>query len=356
MGLPTGALALAPQADASTSSSKQEAAKQRADITDEQAKSAIQHAHDQFRYVKDGKNADYIPFLAQVNPDYFGIVLVTVDGRVFEVGDSQQPFAIESVSKPFTLARLLQDVGAETVETKIGANATGAPFNSITVIEENKEAKRPPAGNPLVNAGAIASVSMVPAGNADERWARILGTYNLFAGRNLSVNQEVYRSESDTNTRNRAIAWLLKSYDVIPGDPMEALDIYTRQCSVAITAKDLAVMGATLANGGVNPLTGKRVIDEKNAEKVLSMMLTTGLYENSGKWSFDVGLPAKSGVGGGIVAVVPGRFAIATFSPPLDEAGNSVRGQKAVQSIVDSIGGDVFNDHAPGTGQPAARP
>ncbi|RKG72410.1 glutaminase, partial [Corallococcus sp. CA049B] len=314
-----------------------------AQVSAAEAKEALQQAYARFRGVKDGKNADYIPSLAKVDPNLFGIVLVTVDGRVYSVGDAEHPFAIESVSKPFTLARILQDVGAEQVETKIGANATGEPFNSIIAIELNQEAKRPPAGNPLVNAGAITAVSMVPARDANDRWSRIQGTLEDFAGRRLSVNEDVYRSESATNTRNRAISWLLKSYDALPGDPMEALDLYTRQCSVNVTAKDLAIMGATLANGGTNPVTGKRVVDADNAQKVLSLMLTTGLYENSGDWSFTAGLPAKSGVGGGIVAVVPGRFAVATFSPPLDEAGNSVRGQKAVESIITALGGDIFS-------------
>ncbi|MCY1047119.1 glutaminase A [Corallococcus sp. bb12-1] len=323
-----------------------------AEVSAAEAKDALQRAHARYKGVKDGKNADYIPSLAKVDPGLFGIVLVTVDGRVYSVGDSEHPFAIESVSKPFTLARVLQDVGAAKVEKKIGTNATGEPFNSITAIEQNKEANRPPAGNPLVNAGAITAVSMVPAQSSDERWTRIQDTLNAFAGRELTVNEDVYRSESATNTRNRAISWLLKSYDALPGDPMEALDVYTRQCSVNVTAKDLAIMGATLANGGMNPVTGKRVVDSENAQKVLSLMLTTGLYENSGDWSFTAGLPAKSGVGGGIVAVVPGRFAVATFSPPLDKSGNSVRGQKAVESIITELGGDIFSS---GSAKQAAR-
>ncbi|TSC32401.1 glutaminase A [Corallococcus sp. Z5C101001] len=324
-----------------------------ADVSSAEAKDALRRAHARYQGVKSGKNADYIPSLAKVDPNLFGIVLVTVDGRVFSVGDAEHPFAIESVSKPFTLARVLQDVGADTVEKKIGTNATGEPFNSIIAIEQNHEAKRPPAGNPLVNAGAITAVSMVPAQDADARWTRIEDTLNAFAGRELDVNEPVYHSESATNTRNRAISWLLKSYDALPGDPMEALDVYTRQCSVNVTAKDLAIMGATLANGGTNPVTGKRVVDSDNAQKVLSLMLTTGLYENSGDWSFTAGLPAKSGVGGGIVAVVPGRFAVATFSPPLDKAGNSVRGQKAVESIITELGGDLFSATGPKQAAPS---
>lgn len=193
-----------------------------------------------------------------------------------------------------------------------------------------------------MNPGAIAAVSLVPARDAQERWTRISTTLGAFAGRPLEVDQQVYKSESESNTRNRAISWLLKAYEVIPGDPMEALDLYTRQCSVSVTAHDLAVMGATLANGGMNPVTKRQVVSRDTAARALSIMLTAGFYETTGTWSFDVGVPAKSGVGGGIVAVVPGRYAVGTFAPPLDEAGNSVRGQRAIASIVEALGGNVF--------------
>jgi glutaminase len=290
--------------------------------------------------VNAGKNADYIPILAKVDPKLFAIVLVTANGEVYESGNVKHPFSIQSVSKVFTLGRILEDLGRDAVEKKVGTGATGQPFNSIIAIEMQK--KDHPAGNPLVNPGAIASVSLVPGSSPNERWSHIIDTMSAFAGRPLTVDQIVYKSESDTNTRNRAISWLLKAYDVIPGDPMEALDLYTRQCSIAVTAHDLAIMGATLANGGVNPVTHKKVVSPETAAQMLSMMLTAGFYENTGKWSLDVGVPAKSGVGGGIVAVVPGRYAIGTFAPPLDEAGNSVRGQRAVESIVNDLGGNVF--------------
>lgn len=302
-------------------------------------RAAVTRAHHAFAGLDEGKNADYIPALAKVDPKLFGITLVTTSGEIYEVGDVQHTFSIQSVSKVFTLSRAMEELGIQTVEKKIGTDATGEPFNSIVAIERNEVHR---AGNPFVNPGAIATVSLVPARTSDERWSKIIGTLHAFAGRALRVDQEVYASESETNTRNRAISWLLKAYDVIPGDPMEALDVYTRQCSVAVNAHDLAVMGATLANGGKNPVSGARVIAPENAARVLSVMLTTGLYETSGAWSVATGVPAKSGVGGGVVAVVPGRFAIGTFSPRLDGAGNSVRGQRAIESIVKDLGGNVF--------------
>lgn len=308
-------------------------------ITHGDMRAAVTRAHQAYAGLEDGKNADYIPVLAKVNPKLFGITLVTTSGEVYEVGDVQHPFSIQSISKVFTLSRVMEELGIDVVEKKIGTDATGQPFNSIIAIEQNETHR---AGNPFVNPGAIATVSLLPARTGDERWAKIIGTFDAFAGRKLGVDKDVYASESKTNTRNRAISWLLKAYDVIPGEPMEALDVYTRQCSVAVNAHDLAVMGATLANGGKNPVTGAQVIAPENAARVLSVMLTTGLYETSGTWSVAAGVPAKSGVGGGIVAVVPGRFAIGTFSPPLDEAGNSVRGQRAIESVVKELGGNVF--------------
>lgn len=307
--------------------------------TAQEARNALDKAHKQYKGLTEGKNADYIPALAKVDSALYGIALVTIDGQVIEVGDSTAPFSIQSISKAFTAARAMQELGAAEVEKRIGVSATGMPFNSIIAIEMNE---KHPAGNPLVNPGAIATVSLLPAANAEERWNKILGTMSDAAGRKLSVDQEVYKSESETNTRNRSISYLLQAKEVLGADPDQTLDLYTRQCSVAVTAKDLAMMGATLANGGVNPVTGKRVVSPEVAAKTLATMQTNGLYENSGDWAFRVGVPAKSGVGGGLLAVVPGRFAIGTFAPPLDEAGNSVRGQKAIESIVKELGGNVF--------------
>jgi glutaminase len=318
---------------------------------------ALEQAYSSLRAVKDGKNADYIPALAKVNPEYFGIVIVTVEGHVYEVGDARVEFAIESAAKPFVLARTLAAVGPEAVEKRIGVNQTGQPFNSLLAIALLRTAKqKPPSGNPLVNAGAIATVDMLPVQGKDAKWTAIADTLNGFAGRLLSVNEEVYRSETETNQSNNGIAMLLKSYEVIQGDPLEALDLYTKECSVDVTARDLATMGATLANGGRNPLTGQQVISEDVATHVLSVMATTGLYETSGEWLYHVGVPAKSGVGGGIVAVVPGRFAIGTFSPPLDEPGNSVRGQQAIAKIMTELGGNVFASKPKGKAAKGAKP
>ena len=303
---------------------------------------AVQNGYTRGRETQEGKNADYIPELAKVDSNLFGVAVMRVDGELYEVGDTSTPFTIQSISKVFTLARALADAGAETVVKRIGADATGQPFNSIIALGLNKLQKRPPPGNPVVNAGAIATVDMVSGKNAAERWQHILGTMNAFAGRPLTVDEKVYKSETDTNARNQGISWILKADEVLQGNPPEVLDLYTRQCSVAVTARDLAAMGATLANGGVNPRTGQRVVDPAVAAQVLAIMATAGLYETTGTWLFKVGVPAKSGVGGGIVAVVPGRYAVAAFAPPLDEAGNSVRAQRAIEAVVAALGGNVF--------------
>jgi glutaminase len=308
---------------------------------------ALADAYKAFKPLADGKNADYIPVLARVDPTLYGVAIVTVHGAVYEVGAARDEFSIQSVSKPFTLARAIETAGADTVNKRIGVNATGQKFNSILAIDLLKnipsdEKHVIPAGNPLVNAGAIASVDLLPVARGMDKWSVILGNLEAFAGRKLTVNDEVYRSESETNTHNRAIVQLLKDYEVLQGDPMEALDLYTRQCSVSVSARDLAVMGATLANGGRNPLSGVQVVEPPTAAKVLAVLSTAGLYETTGEWLYKVGVPAKSGVGGGIVAVVPGKYAVATFSPPLDPAGNSVRGQRAIEAITQKLGGNVF--------------
>ena len=306
--------------------------------SDVEFQQALQAAHDLYKDVTDGKNADYIPYLAKVDPKLFGIALVTVDGSVYEIGDTGFPFAIESISKVFSLCRVMQDLGSEAVEEKVGVNASGFPFNSVLAIELEQAR----TVNPLVNAGAMATVSLISGKDADQRWEKIIGTMNQFAGRTLEVNQEVYRSESETNLHNKAIILLLQGYGRLYGDPDVTLDLYTRQCSVSVTARDLAVMGATLANGGINPITGQNVIDAKYVPNVLALMMTTGLYETTGQWIYRTGMPAKSGVGGGIMAVVPGRFAIASFSPPLDISGNSVRGIEALTYLSQQLGANTF--------------
>ncbi len=321
---------------------------------------ALADAYRSFKTLAEGKNADYIPILARVDPALYGIVLVTVDGAVYEIGAARDEFSIQSVSKPFTAARAIETAGADAVDNRIGVNATGQKFNSILAIDLAKKMPADkdhvhPAGNPLVNAGAIATVDMVAPAPGMDKWAVLLGNLEAFAGRRLTVNEEVYRSEAETNTHNRAIVQLLKDYEVIQGDPMQALDLYTRQCSVSVSARDLAVMGATLANGGRNPLTRVQVVSPETAAKVLAIISTAGLYETTGEWLYRVGVPAKSGVGGGIVAVVPGRFAVGTFAPPLDPAGNSVRGQRAIARDHQEAGRQPVRVEARGTRAPDQR-
>jgi glutaminase len=292
-----------------------------------------------YKGLKEGKNADYIPALAKVNPELFGITLVTADGQSYDIGDTKHEFSIQSISKVFTLADVLKARGAKLVDEKIGVNATGAKFNSIIAIEDNEKHR---AGNPLVNAGAITTVSYVPGATKDQRWQSIADTMDAFSGRKLVVDPETYKSETATNTRNKSISYLLKNYEVLQGNPEEVLDLYTRQCSVLVNSHDLAVMGATFANGGINPVTGQTVVTPDVVARTEAVMFTAGLYNTSGEWAFNVGVPAKSGVGGGIMAVVPGKFAVAAFSPRLDDAGNSVRAQRAIQQIVAQLGANIF--------------
>ncbi|CAN7260830.1 glutaminase A [Phenylobacterium sp. LjRoot219] len=302
------------------------------------AAAAVSAAHSQYRGLAEGKNADYIPALAKVNSNYFGIALATPDGQTATAGDIEPTFSIQSISKVFTMALVFQESGEAMVENSVGVDATGQVFNSIVAVEQFKGKEM----NPLVNPGAIATTGMVKGGSAEEVWSKIIGIHSACAGRQLSVDQEVYKSESDTNQRNRAIAMLMKAYERFPGDPAQAVDLYTRQCSIAVNAKDLGMMAATLANGGKNPVTKKQVIDAKHIPGILAVMATAGLYDDSGKWLFMTGLPAKSGVGGGLIAVSPGKFGIGTFSPPLDAAGNSVRGQKAIKAVSDALGGNPY--------------
>jgi glutaminase len=299
----------------------------------EPMQAAVDAAHAKYRTLDEGKNADYIPALAKVDPRLFGIAVVTVDGKVFKKGDVASPFSIQSISKVFTLASALQTAGDEAVLQKIGVDATGQVFNSIVAIEQHQGQEM----NPFVNPGAIATTSLVEGRTAEEKWARIIGVHEAFAGRKLEVNQEVYKSESDTNERNRAIAVLMHAYGRLYDDPLVTTDLYTRQCSISVTASDLAVMAATLANGGKNPVTGRQVIGPEHVQRILAVMATAGLYDDSGIWLYRVGLPAKSGVGGGLIAVAPGRFGIGVFSPPLDAAGNSVRAQKAIRDVAAAL-------------------
>ena len=308
----------------------------------------IEQAYTKFKPVMDGQNASYIPYLAKADSQLYGIAVVTVDGQVFKVGNADHNFPVESVSKIFTLADVLQKKGTDTVLHKVGVNATGLPFNSVLAIELNNDklSGSLPAGNPLVNAGAIATASLVDGKTLKAKWTSVLDTASAFAGHPLHLNEDVYRSEMASNQHNQAIAVLLHSYDSLYADPSETVDLYTRECSYDVNALDLATMGATLANGGTNPRTHQPVVDAATSAHVLAVMATAGLYNTSGEWLFKVGLPGKSGVGGGIVAVVPGKLAIGVYSSRLDAAGNSVRGQLAVQFIAEALGANIFSSKA----------
>ncbi len=300
---------------------------------------AIEEAHSRFRNLNEGSNASYIPSLARVPSELFGIAVVTAQGEIYETGDARHEFAIESISKVLTLALVTEEIGAAAVRTKVGADPTGFPFNSVIAIELHGGKPL----TPLVNAGAIATVSLVKASSAEERWAKILSAHSGFAGRQLSLSRDVYQSEAATNFHNRAIAWLLYSYGNLYCDPMEACDVYTRQCSIGITTVDLATMRASLAASGLNPRTKQRSLDPGSVPGILAEMTMEGLYTASGDWAYNVGLPGKSGVGGGLLAVAPGMMAIAAFSPPLDQAGNSVRAQHAIRDVATKLGLNVYS-------------
>jgi glutaminase len=309
-----------------------------------EAQKTVDAAYAKFKTLQEGKNADYIPALAKVDPNLFGIALVTTDGKVYTAGDVKTEVSIQSISKVFTMAQVIQEQGLDAIEKRIGVDATGARFNSIIAVEAVKTVvgTGAPEMNPLVNPGAISATSMVKGASADEVWKKILGFHNDAAGRQLSVIQDVYKSESDTNQRNQAIGALMLAYGYIKENWQQAVDLYTRQCSIGVNARDLGMMAATLAAGGKNPVTGKAVIDASKVPGVLAVMATAGLYDDSGKWLYHTGLPAKSGVGGGIIAVSPGKFGIAVVSPPLDDAGNSVRAQRAIADISNALGGNPY--------------
>jgi glutaminase len=307
-----------------------------------QIQAALDAAYTKYQNLQEGANADYIPALAKVDPKIYGIALVTTDGKVYTAGDVGSEVSIQSISKVFTLAKVIEEQGPDAIANTIGVDATGMRFNSIVSIEFSQKALGGPEMNSLVNPGAIATTSMVKGSTRDEIWNSILSYYSDFAGRPLSVNHEVFKSESDTNQRNQAIGYLMYAYGYIKSDPMRATDIYTEQCSVSVNAKDLAMMAGTLANGGKNPATKKQVMKQENVPEVLAVMATAGLYDDSGKWLYRTGLPGKSGVGGGIIAVSPGKFGIAVISPPLDDAGNSVRAQKAIADISAALGGNPY--------------
>jgi glutaminase len=306
-----------------------------------EVRTAVTDAYDRYRDVRDGENASHYPALAQVDPDLFGIAVVSTNGDIHTAGAVDSTFAIMSIAKPFVLALVVEMLGADTVRRQVGVNATGFAFNSGIPVEQNSGHLT----NPMVNSGALATTSLVPGATVDDRWESIVANLSRFAGRRLELDDTIYTSASQSNHRNRALANLLHSYGRLYGDIDETLDLYTRQSSLSVTTLDLAVMGCTLAGGGVNPITGDQVVGRACCRRVLTVMATAGLYETSGDWLFDVGLPGKSGVSGGIVTVSPGKGSLATFSPPLDHAGNSVRGQLVASFLSYRLGFDLFSSN-----------
>lgn len=298
----------------------------------------VRTAHQTYKDLDEGDVASYIPALAEADPDWFGLVVAQTNGEIHAVGDSDIEFSIQSVSKAFVYALVCEEIGHRAVKDRVGANNTGLPFDSVMALELN--AGHPM--NPMVNAGALATTALVSGATAEEQWETIRVGLSRFAGRHLEMDDMVYECETDTNQRNEALGRLLESYGRLESDSAGIVDLYTRQCSLRVTAKDLAIMGATLADGGVNPVTGERVVSPDTCRDTLSILASNGLYEHSGEWLLEIGLPAKSGVSGGIVAVAPGKGALGVFSPPLDEAGNSVRGRRAAAHLSRTLGLDLF--------------
>jgi glutaminase len=298
----------------------------------------VQEAHERYRSDTSGELSGVYPALLRVDPDLFGVSVAGARGGTYSAGDADASFALMSVAKPFVLALVCDERGAGEVRAHVGMNATGLPFNSLESITRGDGGRT----NPMVNAGAISTTSLTPGASVDARWGWILAGLSAFAGRALELDEEVYESASRTNHRNRAIVDLLEEYHRVEGEPAAALDLYTRQSSVAVCARDLAIMGATLAHGGVNPVTGTRVVSEEACRQTLAVMATAGLYETSGDWLCDVGLPGKSGIGGGIVTVSPGKGALGTYAPRLDPAGNSVKGQLVARFLSRRLGLDLF--------------
>ena len=305
---------------------------------EETVRELVAEAHRRFSPVQDGEVARYIPALAAADPAHFGVCVASTGGLLFEAGESRQPFSIQSLSKPFLFALLCQAIGEDVARDRLGVNSTGLPFNSVLAVERSGEG----LSNPMVNAGAIAATSLVPGDTAEAKWRFIEEGFSRFAGRPLQIDQAVYASEVATNRRNLGIATLLEEQQRIWFDPDAATDLYTRQCALSVTARDLALMAATLANGGRQPYSGEQVVDPVICQHVLAVMVTAGLYETSGDWLYDTGLPGKSGVSGGMITVCPGKGGLATYSPPLDEAGNSVRGQLTARFLSERLGLNLF--------------
>src|SRR5262245_44383342 len=298
----------------------------------------VNEAHKRFKSNTQGQNSGVYPALARVPARLFGISLVDTAGEVYSAGDTEYDFTIMSVSKAFIFALVCQEIGVQQAREKLGVNTTGRPFNSLEGIERNTDGRT----NPMVNSGAIATTSLVPGSSLRAKWKFIHDGLSGFAGRKLPLNDEVYASALASNFRNHSIARMLQSYGRIYIDPADAVELYTKQCCLNVCARDLAVMGATLADGGVNPITKKRVVDASVCHYALAVMGTAGVDETSGDWLYDIGLPGKSGIGGGIVTVSPGKGGLGTFSPLLDQAGNSVKGQLAAKYLSQKLGMDLF--------------
>ena len=309
-------------------------------ISISQIKDAAQEAFDLYKTNTDGKNADYIPYLANIYKNLFGISICLLNGQTIQLGDTEYKFGIESVSKVHTAILVLRQYGAQQLLEKIGADATGLPFNSIfAILLENDH-----PSTPLVNAGAIAACSMVkPIADPENKWKAIVDNITDLCGSAPQLIDELYKSESETNFNNRSITWLLKNYNRIYDDPTMSLDLYTRQCSLGITATQLSICGATIANNGTNPVTRKQIFDTALSPKITSLIATVGFYEHTGDWLYTSGIPAKTGVGGGVMGTLPGLFGIAAFAPPIDNAGNSVKAQLAIKHIMNKLGLSVFS-------------
>ena len=312
--------------------------------TRERVEAIVREAFQKFQSDTTGKNADYIPYLAQVDSKLFGVALVSTDNQVITLGDVNYSFSVQSISKVFTLALAMEELGPDKTFQRIGSEPTGRAFNSVIAVVDMPTH----TANPLVNAGAIATTSLISGKDESEKWSKILAFYGRAAGEKLSLIDEVYKSEAATNAGNKALAMLLAKYERIYADPFEAVDVYTKQCSVGVNALQLARMGATLANNGVNPATGEQVIKSEDIPYILSTMTMAGLYDSSGGWAWHVGLPAKSGVGGGIIAIAPGKGAIAVFAPRLDENGNSVKAQRVIEYVADQLNYNIFSPHSVG--------
>ncbi len=303
------------------------------ELKNKKVEKVLNEAFNRFKDSTRGNNASYIKELATVDSDIFGIAIVMADGRVFSVGDTKSRVSIQSVSKVFTLAKVIDQKGSKLIQDSIGVDATGEVFNSITAIERMQGKQI----NPLVNPGAIAATSLIVGKDSASKWKSIQDNMSAFAGEELNLNMPVYISEANDNLRNQAIAHLLKAYGRMYFDPVQATDVYTKQCALNVNVMNLATMAGTFSNGGFNPVTKKEVVSPKATQHTLAVMSTAGLYDDAGIWLYNTGVPAKSGVGGGLLAVVPGEFGVAVIAPPLDAAGNSVKGQLAIQYIIEQL-------------------